>query len=119
MRGVDVMQESLFTTVQLDRFVPKDHPLRALRELFNESLQRMNGLFEIIYADTGRASIAPEKLLRAQLLQVLYSIRSERNWLNNCTTTCCSAGLWDCRSTMQCGITPPSARTGIGYWNMK
>lgn len=46
MRGVDVTQESLFTTVQLDRFVPKDHPLR---ELFNESLQRMNGLFEIIY----------------------------------------------------------------------
>lgn len=78
MRGIDVMQESLFTTVQLERFVPKDHPLRKLRELFNESLQRMNGLFETIYADTGRTSIAPEKLLRAQLLQVLYSIRSER-----------------------------------------
>lgn len=78
MRGSDVMQETLFTTVHLETFVPADHPLRPLRQLFNEALGKLNGLFESIYADGGRDSIAPEKLLRAQLLQVLYSIRSER-----------------------------------------
>ncbi len=78
MRGSDVMQEALFTTVHLDRYVPADHPLRAMRRLFDDALRKLNGLFESIYADIGRESIAPEKLLRAQLLQVLYSIRSER-----------------------------------------
>jgi transposase len=78
MRGSDVMQEALFTTVHLERYVPADHPLRAMRRLFDEALHKLNGLFESIYADIGRESIAPEKLLRAQLLQVLYSIRSER-----------------------------------------
>lgn len=78
MRGEDVMQEALFTTVHLDTFVPADHPLRALRRLFDEALNGLNGLFATLYADGGRESIAPEKLLRAQLLQVLYSIRSER-----------------------------------------
>lgn len=78
MRGSDVMQEALFTTVHLETFVAKDHPLRELRKLFNEALDKLNWLFESIYAEGGRESIAPEKLLRAQLLQVLYSIRSER-----------------------------------------
>jgi transposase len=77
-RGSDVMQETLFVTAHLDSFVPANHPLRPIRELFNEALKKLNGLFESIYADEGRESIAPEKLLRAQLLQVLYSIRSER-----------------------------------------
>lgn len=78
MRGLDVMQESLFTVTKLEDFVPSDHPLRAIRSLINESLARLNGLFGTIYADTGRESIAPEKLVRALLLQVFYSIRSER-----------------------------------------
>lgn len=78
MRGSDVMQESLFTVTKLEDFVPADHPLRAIGLLVNEALGRLNGLFETIYADTGRESIAPEKLMRALLLQVFYSIRSER-----------------------------------------
>ncbi len=78
MRGLDEMQEPLFTTVKLEDFVPADHPLRPIRLLVNEALKRLNGLFGVIYADTGRASIAPEKLLRALLLQVFYSVRSER-----------------------------------------
>lgn len=78
MRGADGMQESLFTVAKLDDFVPPDHPLRPIRLLVNEALTRLNGLFNAIYADTGRQSIAPEKLLRALLLQVFYSIRSER-----------------------------------------
>jgi transposase len=72
------MQESLFTVAKLEDFVPAGHPLRPLRELNNAALKRLNGLFNVIYADTGRASIAPEKLMRALLLQVFYSVRSER-----------------------------------------
>lgn len=78
MRGTDEMQEALFTTVHLESFVPQDHPLRGIRALMNEALQALNGLFGELYAECGRESIAPERLLRAQLLQVLYSIRSER-----------------------------------------
>jgi len=63
---------------QLEDFVPADHPLRAIRDLVNQALGRLNGLFNLIYADTGRASIAPEKLLRAMLIQVFFSVRSER-----------------------------------------
>jgi transposase len=78
MRGSDGMQEPLFTVTRLEEFVPADHPLRAIRVLVNEALVRLNGLFNEIYADTGRASIPPEKLMRALLLQVFYSVRSER-----------------------------------------
>ena len=78
MRGSDVMQETLFTLCKLEDFVPADHPLRSVQTLVNQSLVRLNGLFNTIYADGGRASIAPEKLMRALLLQVFYSVRSER-----------------------------------------
>lgn len=72
------MQEALFTVAKLEDFVPGDHPLRPIRKLVNEALNRLNGLFNQIYADSGRSSIAPEKLMRALLLQVFYSVRSER-----------------------------------------
>ena len=78
MRGSDGIQEGLFTLAKLDDFVPADHPLRAIRVLVNEALGRLNELFNSIYADRGRASIAPEKLLRAMLIQVFFSVRSER-----------------------------------------
>jgi transposase len=78
MRGSDGMQEALFTVAKLDDFVPADHPLRAIRSLVNEALAGLNSLFNTIYADSGRASIAPEKLLRAMLIQVFFSVRSER-----------------------------------------
>lgn len=78
MRGTDIVQEALFTTVQLESFVPANHPLRAIKALLDEAMKNLNGLFSGIYAETGRESIPPERLIRAQLLQVLYSIRSER-----------------------------------------
>lgn len=78
MRGSDIVQESLFTTVHLESFVPNDHPLRSIKTLFDQSLDNLNWLFDSIYAEGGRESIPPEHLLRALLLQVLYSIRSER-----------------------------------------
>lgn len=78
MRGADITQENLFTTVCLDKFVPDNHPLRPIRLLFNQAMGRINWLFDTAYSPLGRESIPPERLLRAQLLQVLYSIRSER-----------------------------------------
>jgi transposase len=78
VRGADVFQESLFTTIQLESFVPVDHPLRPIKALLDEAMKSLNWLFSSIYCDTGRESIPPERLIRAQLLQVLYSIRSER-----------------------------------------
>jgi transposase len=72
------MQEGLFTLAKLDDFVPSDHLLRAVHGLVNEALVGLIGLFNTIYAETGRALIAPEKLLRAMLIQVLFSVRSER-----------------------------------------
>jgi transposase len=78
MRGADAMQESLFTVAKLDDFVPADHPLRAVLMLVNEALAAMSARFNDIYAQSGRDSIAPEKLIRALLLQVFFSVRSER-----------------------------------------
>ena len=78
MRGTDGMQEGLFTVAKLDDFVPADHPLRAIQKLVNQALAGMSSTFNAIYADSGRESIAPEKLIRALLIQVLYSVRSER-----------------------------------------
>src|SRR5271169_27971 len=78
MRGGDGLQEALFTVAKLEDFVPADHPLRPIRTLVNSALVGLNELFNEMYPGTGRASIAPEKLMRALLLQVFYSIRSER-----------------------------------------
>jgi transposase len=78
MRGADGMQEALFTLAKLEDFVPAEHPLRAIRGVVNEALAGLNSLFNTVYADSGRASVAPEKLLRAMLIQVLFSVRSER-----------------------------------------
>lgn len=81
MRGADTFTEGLFTLKKLDDFVPANHPLRFIRTMLNQALAEIGGLFAQMYEDDvkgGRPSIAPEKLLRAMLLQVLYSIRSER-----------------------------------------
>ncbi len=81
MRGADTFTESLFTMRRLDDFVPDDHPLRSVRLMVNQALKNIEPLLSSMYgADIkgGRPSIAPEKLLRAMLLQIFYSIRSER-----------------------------------------
>lgn len=78
MRGADTHQDTLFSTVNPEQRVPKDHPLRPIRTMVNEALASMDRDFGALYAPSGRDSIPPEKLLRAQLLMALYSIRSER-----------------------------------------
>lgn len=78
MRGEDVTQTSLFSYIGLEERVPKAHPLRKMRLLVDAVLKSMSGEFAARYSRTGRPSIAPERLLRALLLQVIYTIRSER-----------------------------------------
>jgi transposase len=78
MRGSDERSGSLFSYVDLEARVRRDHPLRAIREIANGALNDLSQAFTSIYADFGRPSIAPEKLLRAMLLQAFYGIRSER-----------------------------------------
>jgi transposase len=78
MRGIDHQQSDMFSYLSPEQRVRKDHPLRAVRAMTDGILERMSPLFDAMYACGGRPSIAPEKLLRAQLLQMLYSVRSER-----------------------------------------
>src|SRR6202453_605723 len=78
MRGADQKQGSIYSYVSMERRIRKDHPLRKIRELVDVALERMERELDARYAKRGRPSIAPERLLRAQLLMVLYSIRSER-----------------------------------------
>jgi len=78
MRGTDQQQSSIFSYISAERRVPKDHPLRALRTMADSALEELSPSFERMYAVGGRPSIAPEKLLRALLLQILYTVRSER-----------------------------------------
>lgn len=78
MRGDDRRQEVVFSYLNTEQRIPADHPLRGIRVLLEGSLQELSLHFDALYARRGRPSIAPERLLRALLLMVLYSIRSER-----------------------------------------
>jgi transposase len=78
MRGKDTQQSAMFSYLSPEQRVPADHPLRPIRRMVDAALKGLSRSFGRIYIDWGRPSIAPEKLLRALLLQVLYSIRSER-----------------------------------------
>src|SRR5579859_3957832 len=78
MRGHDKQQSQMFSYLSPERRVRQNHPLRGIRKMVDEVLREMSPRFTRMYAKVGRPSIAPEKLLRAQLLQMLYSVRSER-----------------------------------------
>src|SRR5438270_7703823 len=78
MRGHDYQKSSMYSYLSPEQRVPADHPLRPIREITDRALKGLSRKFGAMYATTGRPSIAPEKLLRALLLQVLYTVRSER-----------------------------------------
>jgi transposase len=78
MRGEDQRQQGVFSYVSLEQRVPAEHPLRPVRKIVDEIFGGMSKQFDELYSATGRPSIAPERLLRALLLQILYSVRSER-----------------------------------------
>jgi transposase len=78
MRGTDVQQSAMFSYLSPEERVPANHPLRQIRLVVDEALRALSPSFSRIYSTFGRPSIPPEKLLRALLLQVLYTVRSER-----------------------------------------
>src|SRR6476620_2022564 len=78
MRGKDQRAEVLFSYVSVETRIPADHPLRAIREIVDEALRKLSPAFSRLYAREGRPSIPPERLLRALLLQAFYTVRSER-----------------------------------------
>ena len=85
MRGVDEQTGARFSYLSPEAMVPADHPLRAIREIVNAALDRLSPTFATLYSPFGRASIAPEKLLRALLLQAFYGVRSERQLMEQVT----------------------------------
>ena len=78
MRSADVQQTGMFSYITLEERIPKDHPIRKLRVLADAALKSMDATFASLYAKKGRPSIPPERMLRALLLQIVYSVRSER-----------------------------------------
>lgn len=78
MRGPDLQQSAMFSYLSPEQRVPQDHPLRTIRQLTDQALERLSPRFERMYSEIGRPSIPPEKLLRALLVQVLFTVRSER-----------------------------------------
>jgi len=78
MRGTDAASGALFSYVDLEERIPSGHPLRKIRQIVNDALASLDAEFDALYTKEGRPSIAPERLIRASLLQMLFSIRSER-----------------------------------------
>src|SRR5216684_5682119 len=78
MRGPDDRSDHLFSYVSLEERIPADHPLRPIRRMTDEALVAISRELEAVYSDIGRPSVPPEQLLRALLLQILYTVRSER-----------------------------------------
>ena len=82
VRGEDVRQDQLFSYVSVHDRIPASHPLRKLRVVVNGILAAMSDQFAALYSDVGRPSIPPEQLFRALLLQILYTVRSERQLMD-------------------------------------
>mgnify|MGYP005847189847 CR=1 FL=1 len=80
-RGTDEATGSLFSYVNLEARIPARHPLRKVRQVVNDALASLDAEFEVLYTDFGRPSIAPERLIRASLIEIKSSVRSERQWM--------------------------------------
>jgi len=94
MRGTDEEQSDVFSCLSHEKRVPKDHPLRDIRTMVDQVLARLSRRFDGVYASVGWPSIPPEKLLLAQLLQILYTIRRERLLMEEMDCNLLFVGLW-------------------------
>ena len=111
MRGEDRTSGALFSYVDVEARIAAKHPLRAMRRLTNAALAELDARFSALYEGIGRPSIPPERLLRASLLQLLYSIRSERQLVERLEFDMLFAGSSGCRSTKRFSTPRPSRRT--------
>jgi transposase len=101
MRGEDQQQNHVFSYLSLEERVRPDHPLRTIRAMVDEVLSGLSRRFDSMYAKVGYPSIAPEKLLRGQLLQMLYSIR-KAGILGDILQECITAAKTDPRIRLRC-----------------
>lgn len=119
MRGEDKQQHELFSYGSLEDRVPQDHPLRPIRGMVDEALTELSRKFDDIYGSEGRPSIAPERLLRALLLQMLYTVRSERMLMEQLDYNLLFR--WFVGLSMNEEVWHPTVftRTGIGCWKAR
>ena len=92
MRGTDEKQASMFSVVSPERRIPADHPLRRIKAMADEILVELSPTFDAMYSNVGRPSIPPERLLKAQILIALYTVRSDRQFCEQLDYNCCFAG---------------------------
>jgi len=107
MRGGDVRSEALFSYLSCEARVPLDHPLRAIQKIVDEALGALTEEFDKLYAKFGRPSIPPEKLLRGLLLQAFYSVRSERQLMEQlgyCAVSVVCRAVTGCRGVGRDGV---------------
>lgn len=137
MRGADITQAAMFSYRTLEERIPREHPLRKFRRVVDGLLSTMDRELDALYARTGRASIPPERLLRASLIQILFSIRSERQLVQHIDYNLLyrwfvgldlDDGVWDhsAPSTSSgqasapigigCSTKGPPGRFSPGYW---
>ena len=118
MRGDDQQQNHMFSYLAPEMRVRKDHPLRAIRFMVDEVLTQLSRRFDTMYARVGGPSIAPEKLLRAQLLQMLYSIRSERLLMEEMDYNLLFRWFVGLNADDEVWTRPPSPRTATACWRL-
>lgn len=114
MRGQQELIGPLFSYVSSEDRIPKGQPLRQVRRLADQALDRLNPAFCRLYPEGERPPIPPEQLLLALLLQAIYGIRSERMLMEQLDYTCCSAGLSDSTRMIPSGIPRRSPKTVTG-----
>lgn len=114
MRGEDLPSGTLFSYVHLEDRVPSNHPLRRMKRLVDGILRSMSAAFDTRHAHTGRPSVPPERLLRALLRQVLYTIRSERQLMEQLDYNLLYRWFVALGSTIRCGTAPCSVPTATG-----
>ena len=119
MRGEDRTSGSLFSYLDIEGRIPARHPLRAMRRLTNAALADLDGAFSALYEACGRPSIPPERLLRATLLQLLYSLRSERQLVERIEFDLLFRCLSGFRSTRRFSTRRHSPRTATAYSRRK
>ena len=119
MRGFDSKQSSMLCLMSPETVVPEDHPLRAIKKLVDVALAELSPAFDTMYADSGRPSIPPERLLKATLLMALFSVQSERlfceqldyNLLFRWFLQAAKKGSFPCSKRWCCAFTPPTPLT--------
>jgi transposase len=117
MRGADEQPGSMFSYVSLEAPVPVDHPLRAIRHITDRALERISPHLGTLYVHFGRPSVPPEKLLRALLLQALYTIRSERKLMEQLDYNLLFRWFLSAWGSMtRCGRRRRFRKTGTGCW---